>query len=79
MAIHPRPVYIPAQPAGMQRSTSIPEPQGSVRIQYLERSPVSVREPVSGRQYDFSATNRVQKVDALDAPSLLQTKFFRRS
>ena len=60
------------------RGNVFPGTQGSVNIQYLESSPLRIRGPVTGRDYEFSATQRMQRVDAPDAQSLLQTRFFRR-
>ena len=48
---------------------------GSVRLRYLENSPVRVRGPVTGRHYDFSASGPVQAVDPRDAVPLLRTRF----
>lgn len=50
-----------------------------VRLRYLERSPVLVRGPVTGRQYEFSGSRPVQRVDGRDAEALLRTGFFRRA
>ena len=50
----------------------------SVKLRYSENSPVRVRGPVTGRQYDFSGTNPVQSVDARDAEALMRTRFFQR-
>ena len=50
----------------------------SVAMHYTERSPIRVRGNVTGRQYEFSSTQPVQTVDARDASSLLQSRFFRR-
>lgn len=55
--------------------TATPHPPVSVR--YLEKSPIRVRGTVTGRQYEFSGSRRVLSVDARDASSLLQSRFFR--
>jgi len=51
----------------------------SVGLRYLEKSPIRVRGPATGRQYEFSAVNSVQSVDARDAESLLNTRFFAKT
>jgi len=51
---------------------------GSVRLRYLENSPVRVRGPVTGRHYDFSASRPIQAVDPSDAVPLLRTRFFQQ-
>ena len=52
--------------------------ESSVSVRYLETSPIQVRGLVSGMSYTFSAEQPVQQVDAKDASSLLNTRFFRR-
>ena len=52
--------------------------ESSVRLQYKERSPIQVRGLASGRAYSFSGSLPLQEVDERDAPSLLQTRYFRR-
>jgi hypothetical protein len=51
----------------------------SVVLRYTETSPILVRGPVSGRQYQFSGSKPVQAVDARDAAALLRTGFFSQS
>lgn len=51
----------------------------SVVLRYTETSPILVRGPVSGRQYQFSGLKPLQPVDARDAAALLRTGFFRHS
>lgn len=53
--------------------------QSSISIRYLETSPIRVRGLVSGMNYEFSGSHPVQQVDARDASSLLNTRFFRRA
>jgi|ERR1019366_7515772 hypothetical protein len=53
-------------------------PYSFVNLRYLEKSPILVRGPATGRQYDFSRARPVQAVDARDAEALLRTRFFRR-
>ncbi len=64
----PQQTVAPAQP-----------PSFSVSLHYLENSPIRVRGPVTGRQYDFSGSHSVQAVDSQDAQALLRTRFFRQS
>jgi hypothetical protein len=63
--------------------SQVPDPisksHSSVSIRYLENSPIRVRGPVSGIGYEFSGSRPVQAVDARDASSLLNTRFFRRA
>ena len=76
----------PQQPTNPQ--TRIIQPQvatttstqhHSISVRYLERSPIRVRGFVSGMFYEFSGSRPVQQVDARDASSLLNTRFFRRA
>jgi hypothetical protein len=53
--------------------------QTSVQIYYLETSPVRVQGLSTGCSYEFSGSQPVQSVDARDASSLLNTRFFRRA
>jgi len=53
-------------------------PYSIVNLRSLEKSPILVRGPATGRKYDFSRTHPVQAVDARDADALLRTRFFRR-
>jgi hypothetical protein len=64
----PQQILAPAQP-----------PNSSVALHYLEHSPIRVRGPMTGREYDFSGSQPVQAVDSRDAPALLRTRFFRSS
>jgi hypothetical protein len=52
-------------------------PQSSISVRYLETSPIQVRGLISGMSYAFSGSQPVQQVDARDASSLLNTRFFR--
>jgi hypothetical protein len=56
-----------------------PLPGAAVPLRYLESSPILVRGPVTGRQYQFSATYPQQLVDVRDAEGLVRTRFFRRA
>jgi hypothetical protein len=51
----------------------------SVALRYTETSPILVRGPVTGRQYQFSGSQLVHAVDARDVAALLRTGFFRQS
>jgi hypothetical protein len=51
----------------------------SVQLRYIERSPILVRGPVTGREYKFSASQPVEAIDARDAAALLRTGFFRQN
>lgn len=85
----PTPVTTPAgtQPSpsrplanvGQRTSASTESISSSVTLRYLESSPILVRGPATGRQYQFSGTRPVQPVDARDAEALLRTRFFRRN
>jgi hypothetical protein len=55
------------------------DPAASQRVRYLEKSPVLVRGPATGRPYEFSAARPVQPVDSRDAGPLLRTRFFSRA
>jgi hypothetical protein len=50
-----------------------------VPLRYVERSPILVRGPATGQQYQFSGTQPIQSVDPRDAEALLRTRFFRRA
>jgi hypothetical protein len=62
-----------------QAPTPTSVPQSSISVRYLENSPIRVRGCVSGISYEFSGSHAVQLVDARDASSLLNTRFFRRA
>jgi hypothetical protein len=49
-----------------------------ITIRYLQTSPIRVKGPTSGRQYEFSGSHPIQLVDTRDAKALLRTGFFRR-
>lgn len=67
-------------PSTGQRTDGWTEPAYSaVTLRYLESSPVLVRGPATGRQYEFSGTHPIQAVDGRDAEALLRTRFFRRA
>jgi len=70
---------IPRPPTILQQAP-VPTriPQSSVSLRYSESSPIRVRGPVTGRQYDFSGSHPVQAVDSRDATALVRTRFFRQ-
>ncbi len=61
-----------------QSHTSAAIPQSGVPLRYTQNSPIRVQGPITGRQYEFSASAPVQAVDPKDATALLRTQFFRR-
>ena len=65
-------------PVHVQAARPLPA-YSSVALRYTETSPILVKGPASGRQYQFSALNPVQSVDARDVAALLRTGFFRQS
>ena len=74
--------YAPTQPAVAPpavpaSSVSIPA-ESSVRLQYKDQSPIQVRGLATGLIYSFSGAQSMQEVDQRDAPSLLQTRYFRQ-
>jgi hypothetical protein len=62
-----------------QHSTPVSTVNPLVSVRYLENSPIRVRGLVTGISYEFSGSGPVQQVDARDASSLLNTRFFRRA
>jgi hypothetical protein len=62
-----------------QASTATSTQHSSISVRYQEKSPIRVRGLVSGMSYEFSGCHPVQPVDARDASSLLNTRFFRRA
>ena len=54
-------------------------PRDSISVRYQENSAIRVRGSVTGIYYEFSASRAIQPVDARDATSLLNTRFFRRA
>ncbi|SRR5258708_1365345 len=75
--ISPHPGRSSQQPGGAQ-STKTSAPGLSVVIRYLATSPIRVKGLITGRVYEFSGAQAVQSIDARDASSLLNTRFFRR-
>ena len=54
-------------------------PRPTTSLRYADTSPIRVRGAVTGMSYEFSGVRPVQQVDARDAASLLNTRFFRRA
>ena len=77
----PAPAAAPPVNNLAQKASAAQPPAGwsSVGLRYLEKSPIRVRGPATGRKYEFSAVNSVRSVDARDAESLLRTRFFART
>lgn len=74
-----RPVpYISGQAHGRTMATSSAA-YAAVMLHYLERSPILVQGPVTGRPYEFSGARPDQSVDVRDAEALLRTRFFRKA
>jgi hypothetical protein len=48
-------------------------------LHYTEAEPIRVWGPVTGRPYDFSATQPLQSVEARDAAAFTRTSVFRRT
>lgn len=71
-------VGISPSSSGVQFPTALTA-QDSIAIRYLETDSVRVQGLASGRRYEFSPARSVQQVDARDASSLLNTRFFTRA
>ena len=54
------------------------EPSPAVTLHYLDRDPIRVWGPVTGRSYEFSSARPSQPVDPRDAAVLSRSRFFRR-
>ena len=50
-----------------------------VWLRYVGASSVSVRGPVTRREYRFSSLQQLQRVDARDAVHLLRTRAFQKT
>jgi len=66
-------------PQTINRRMPVAAPHAPVAVRYVETSAIRVRGPVTGQYYDFSASRPIQYIDARDASSLLQSRYFRRS
>jgi len=76
------PAPVAAQPIPNAQRATAPQPHvswSSVRLRYLQTSPIRVRGSVTGTHYEFSAANPVAAVDARDAESLVGTRFFAKA
>ena len=60
-------------PSGASVDTS------AVSIRYIDKTSVRVQGLHTGRSYEFSVERPTQDVDARDAASLLNTRYFRRA
>jgi hypothetical protein len=77
----------PTVPAPRRVSVGRPPPlppsqlglDATLSIRYLKSSPIRVQGLMTGRSYEFSGSQTIQSVDARDASSLLNTRFFRRA
>ena len=75
----PQPSIAPQQSAVHVDAAQASPAYSPVALRYTETSPILVKGPASGRQYQFSGLNPVQPVDARDVAGLLRTRFFRQS
>ena len=75
---HP-PAYPQTRSVQPQVPAPVSTPQSAVSVRYLEKSAIRVRGLVTGVSYEFSGAAPIQHVDARDAASLLNTRFFRRA
>jgi len=65
---------------GLQLAARLPiEPGAMQTLRYVGGRDVTVRGPVTGRTYLFSAAIPTRAVDAQDAMVLLRTAYFRRT
>ena len=78
-ALPPAYAYPQTRSVQPQVPASTATPQSAIHVRYLETSPIRVRGLVSGISYEFSGAAPTQQVDARDAASLLNTRFFRRA
>ena len=79
MASRRQPAHTQTQSIPPQAATPVSTQQSSISVRYVETSPIRVRGLVSGIRYEFSRAVPTQQIDARDAPSLLNTRFFRRA
>lgn len=64
-------------PATVAPAVVAPVGLGSLVLRYLARSAVQVRGPGTGRMYQFSAAQPVQRVARADSEALLRSGHFR--
>jgi hypothetical protein len=75
--VNPSPLSIVRRPVASPAPALQPIPAyPSVALRYTETSPILVKGPATGRQYQFSGSNPIQAVDARDVAALLRTRFF---
>ena len=74
-----QPPIAPQQSAVHMQAAQASPVYSPVALRYTETSPIVVKGPASGRQYQFSGSNPVQLVDARDVAAFLRTGFFRQS
>jgi hypothetical protein len=79
LATNWRPPMIGRQVTAHTQSAQPLPTYSSIALRYTETSPILVRGPASGRQYQFSGSKPVQTVDPRDAAALLRTGFFSQS
>ncbi len=75
---HPLPPRIGGGPVALPTHAS-QAASPSVALRYTELSPILVKGPATGRQYQFSGSYPIQAVDARDVAALLRTRFFVQS
>lgn len=72
----------PTAPVATAPAHSPPRPVvpggDAIVVEYVERSSIRVRGPVTGALYHFSGAKPLQRVDRRDAPALLATRHFTR-
>jgi hypothetical protein len=79
--VNPAPSLVSAPPHMRQYPTTIGSSgfQPTINLRYIERSPIQVRGPITGRMYEFSPSQPIQPIDARDVATLLRTRFFLRA
>jgi hypothetical protein len=71
-------IGISRSPAMAQPSQKLARPHSPpASLRYVDNSPIRVRGPVTGRQYQFSGSSPVQAVEPRDVAGLLATCLFR--
>jgi hypothetical protein len=66
------------RPAAVPPQRTAYTSHASVTLRYLERSPILVRGPATGRYYEFSGADAVKPIEPRDAAALLRTRFFQQ-
>lgn len=72
-----RPAAQPPNTVRTHAAFAAPPVYDMVEVEYLARSPVLVRGPVTGVTYQFSAAAPIQRVYRGDVNALLSTRHFR--